>query len=163
MSLPFDPIAEACKNWEKHGWTAVEQMAVATSVTRAHQILLQHIDNSLNSFGLNFSRFEALALLYSTRKGSLPLGKIGNRLQVHPTSVTNTIDRLENDGLVVRKPHPSDKRATLAEITEEGRSRVSLAAKSLGEIEYGLKAMSEKDLKKIKTGLSSLRHSEGDF
>ena len=55
-------------------------------------------------YGLTFARFEALALLSFSRRGALPLGKIGDRLQVHPTSVTNTVNRLERDGLVRRAP-----------------------------------------------------------
>ena len=113
MPLPFDPIAEARRNWGKHGWGAAEAMSAATSITRAHQILLRRIDGTLEPLGLNFSRFEALALLHFSRVGALPLGKIGDRLQVHPTSVTNTIDRLEADGLVARRPHPTDRRTTL--------------------------------------------------
>ena len=131
MPLPFDPIAEARRNWEARGWDAVDAMTAATSITRAHQILLKRIDTALEPFGLVFSRFEALALLSFTRTGALPLARIGERLQVHPTSVTNTIDRLEADGLVARVPHPTDRRATLAEITPAGRSLVTDAAKAL--------------------------------
>ena len=56
-------------------------------------------------------------LLYYSRSGALPLGKIGSRLQVHPTSVTNTIDGLERLGLVSRTAHDRDRRMTLAAIT----------------------------------------------
>ena len=62
-------------------------------------------------------------LLTFTRTGQMPLGKIGQRLQVHPASVTNVIDRLEVDGLVRRRPHPTDQRTTLAAITAKGRRR----------------------------------------
>ncbi len=61
-------------------------------------------------------------LLSFTKRGRLPLGKIGERLQVHPTSVTNVIDRLESTGLVERIPHPDDARTTLAAITHKGRN-----------------------------------------
>ena len=61
-------------------------------------------------------------LLYLSRRGSLPMGKVGSRLQVHPTSVTNLIDGLERAGFVRREPHDSDRRTTLAAITEQGRA-----------------------------------------
>ena len=118
--LPFDPIAEAARNWADKGWDAeAEGMAFVTSVVRVHQILMARIDASLEPFGLTFSRFEVLMLLLFTRKGQLPLGKIGGRLQVHAASVTNAIDRLEASGLVQRVPHPTDGRTTLARITPE--------------------------------------------
>ena len=50
---------------------------------------------------------------------------MGERLQVHPTSVTSIVDRLEADRLVVRRRHPEDGRAVLAEITAEGRASSS--------------------------------------
>ena len=112
MPLSFDPIAEARRNWEAHGWGAADRMSAATSITRAHQILLHRIDTALEPHGLVFSRFEALALLSFSRTGSLPLGKIGDRLQVHPTSVTNTINRRDAAGQVARVPKPTDRPPT---------------------------------------------------
>ena len=163
MPLPFDPIAEARRNWETHRWGATDQMVVATSITRGHQILLRRINTALHPFGLNFSRFEALALLYFSRAGALPLGKIGDRLQVHPTSVTNTIDRLEADGLVVRRPHPTDRRTTLAELTDEGRQVVTGAAAALAGIGFGLDGMSQRQLHDVDDALATLRRNAGDF
>ena len=40
----------------------------------------------LRPYGITFSRYEALVLLTFSRRGSLPLSKIGERLQVHATS-----------------------------------------------------------------------------
>ena len=54
---------------------------------------------------------------------------MGQRLMIHPTSVTNIIDRLEQQGLVRRLPHPTDGRTTLAEITDEGRSLAKRATR----------------------------------
>ena len=101
MPLDFDLVAEARRNWEAHGGRP-DAMVAAISIARAHQIVLARIDAALAPFGLTFSRFEALALLSFSRRGALPMGKIGARLQVHPTSVTNTVNRLERDGLVRR-------------------------------------------------------------
>src|SRR5260221_6134030 len=106
-------------------------MSAATAITRAHQLVLAGIDRALRPFGLTFSRYEALVLLTFTRTGSLPLGKMGERLMVHPTSITNTIDRLERQGYVRRVPHPSDRRGVLAEITDDGRGVVKEATHAL--------------------------------
>lgn len=163
MPLPFDPIAEASKNWKLQKWGAVDAMAAATSITRAHQILVSRINATLRPVGLNFSRFEALALLYLSRRGELPLGKVGERLQVHPASVTNTIDRLQADGMVERVPHPSDGRTTLARITPAGSDLVEIATELLAEIEFGLAGMSATDHRATTDSLHSLREKEGDF
>ena len=163
MALDFDPIGEARKNWETHGWGAPDAMVAATSITRAHQILLGRINDALGPLGLNFSRFEALALLSFTREGSLPLGKMGARLQVHPASVTNTIDRLERDGLVRRVAHPTDGRTTLAEITDEGRTRVNEAEAALAEIDFGLGDLGPAAFHAIGESLEVMRREAGDF
>src|SRR3954463_15060788 len=94
--LRFDPIDEAKRQWDQR-WEGGAPMAAATSIMRAQQIVLAAVDGALRPLGLTFARWEALVLLSFTRTGSLPLNKIGERLMVHPTSVTNTIDRLESD------------------------------------------------------------------
>jgi DNA-binding MarR family transcriptional regulator len=111
--LPFDPIEEARRQWAEHGWDdAADGMAAVTSVMRAEQVFLARVDEALRPFKLTFARYEALMLLSFSRQGSLPLSKVGQRLQVHPTSVTNTIDRLEAQGFVRRVPHATDRRTT---------------------------------------------------
>ncbi len=133
--LAFDPIAEAQRQWEAHGWDdAAPGMAMVTSVMRVQQVLIGHVDRALRDLGLTFARYEVLMLLLFSRKGALPMGKVGARLQVHPASVTNVVDRLEADGLVRRVPHPSDGRTTLAEITPAGRA---LARRATDALERG--------------------------
>src|SRR6266545_8009052 len=129
-ALPFDPIDEAARQWARR-WGAVEQMRAVTSLMRAQQIVIGELDEILRAHGLTFARYEALVLLTFSRRGSLPLGKMGERLQVHPTSVTSIVRRLSEDGLIVRTPHPEDGRGVLAEITPRGREVVEAATRDL--------------------------------
>lgn len=161
--LGFDPVEEARRNWRRNGWSSIDAMSAATSITRAHQIVLARINEALAPFGLTFSRFEALALLHFTRTGALPLGKMGQRLQVHAASVTNTVDRLEHDGLVERHPHPDDGRTTLASITDAGRAVVVEAAAALGAIEFGLSGAEPVDFSAIDAEVRPVRRNAGDF
>ena len=163
MTLDFDPIDEAATNWRGAGWAAVDAMTAATSITRAHQILSGRIDAALVPVGLNFSRFEVLALLSFTKEGELPLGKVGDRLQVHPASVTNTVNRLEANGLVARKPHPTDRRTTLAVLTRAGRRRVEQAAVALAEIEFGVAGLTGDGRRSVDAAILELRVAAGDF
>src|SRR5580700_5444412 len=120
--LSFDPIAEAERQWGLHGWPdQAAGMAVVTSIMRLQQIFLARADGVLRPFGLTFARYEVLMLLSFSSRGSLPLGRVGERLQVNPASVTNAIDRLEAAALVKREPNPFDGRGTLAAITDRGR------------------------------------------
>ena len=97
--LPFDPIEEAARQWAGH-WGQMPRMRAVTSLMRVHQLVLTELDERLRPLGLTFARYEVLVLLSFSRHGALPLGKIGERLQVHATSVTPLVKRLEGAGLI---------------------------------------------------------------
>ena len=160
--LPFDPIDEAAAQWARR-WQGVPQMHAVTSLMRVQQLVLARLDAILKPHGLSFARYEALVLLTFSSRGSLPLGKMGERLQVHPTSVTSIVDRLEAAGLVVRRRHPEDGRAVLAEITEEGRALVERATADLVGADFGLGALRDGDLRALSELLRPVREDAGDF
>jgi DNA-binding MarR family transcriptional regulator len=160
--LPFDPIEEAARQWEQR-WDGVESMRAVTSLMRAQQLVLAQLDDLLKPHGLSFARYEALVLLTFSRRGSLPLGKMGERLQVHPTSVTSIVDRLERSGFVERHPHPDDRRAVLAQITEAGRRAVELATLDLVNDRFALGALDEPALAELFALLRPVREHAGDF
>ncbi len=164
MTLRLDPIEEARAHWVDHGWgDAADGMALVTSITRMQQIFANRIERLLRPMGLTFSRYEVLMLLHFSRAGALPLGKIGERLQVQAGSVTNAIDRLEADGLVERRPHDTDGRTTLAAITDEGRRR-ALAATDVVNTEVFVPAdSSPADTRLLVDLMRSMRADAGDF
>jgi DNA-binding MarR family transcriptional regulator len=162
--LRFDPIDEARRQWESHGWAdAAPGMAAVTSVVRAYQIYLARVDRSLKPFGLTFARYELLMLLWFSRNGSLPLNKIGSRLQVHPTSVTNAVDRLEAQGFLRRLPHQSDRRTTLAAITPSGRQVAADATRSINEQVFEKSGLEPAQVASLIATLRDLRRGAGDF
>ena len=116
--LPFDPIERAGILWEKHVGDA-SSMRVATSIMRVQQLLLGEFDRVLKPLGITFARYEVLRLLSFSREGRLPMSVIGERLMVHPTSVTNAIDRLVASGLVARTPDDQDRRRVYASLTSD--------------------------------------------
>jgi DNA-binding MarR family transcriptional regulator len=160
--LPFDPIARAAELWEARIGPA-GTMAAVTSVMRVQQILLSATDGALRPHGLTFARYEALVLLTFARSGSLPMRVMGERLQLHPTSVTNIVDRLESDGLAKRSPHPTDRRTTLVSITEAGSALMAEATKSLTDIDFGLVGLTERQAEQLNDLLERVRRSAGDF
>jgi len=162
--LSFDPIAEAKRNWTTNGWDAAAPgMTMVTSIMRAHQILLARVHQTLVPFDITFAQYEALMLLKFSSKGRLPLGKIGQRLQVHPASVTNVIDRLEAKGLVARVPHPDDLRTTLAAISRSGRNLANRATARLNVDVFENTGIDDSSQQALVDAITSLRHSAGDF
>ena len=163
-ALSRDPIAEARRQWNERGWTdAAEGMAAITAVMRTQQILLARIETVLKTFDLTFARFELLTLLSFSRAGALPMAKASERLQVHPTSVTNAVDRLEAAGLVRRVAHPTDGRATLVEVTDEGRARALAAANELNATVFERPGFSASELGELNEMLARFRRDAGDF
>ena len=160
--LGFDPIDEAARQWGLR-WKAVDQMHAVTSLMRVQQLVLAELVELLRPHGLTFARYVALVLLTFSRAGSLPLGKMGERLQVHPTSVTSIVDRLEAAGHVVRRRHPQDGRAVLAEITDSGRAVVEAATADLVNAKFALADMPVEDLQALSALLKPVRESAGDF
>ena len=140
-----------------------DAMAAATSIMRAQQVVLASVDQALRPFDLTFARYEGLVLSSFSRQGSLPLGKMGKRLMIHPTSVTNIIDRLEMQQLVIRIPHPTDGRTTLAQITTEGRQVAQSATHVVNSIAFGLSSLSASDVRHLVRIIRKLRHASGDF
>ncbi len=138
-------------------------MAAVTSIMRAQQIYLSRVDLVLRRLGLTFARYELLTLLSFTRKGRLPLGKLGARLQVHPASITNAVNRLEADGLIVRIPHHLDRRTTLAQILPAGLKLVSRATEELNAKVFELPGISQEEAGQLFCLLKKLRLSAGDF
>lgn len=162
LNLRFDPIERAAQTWEQ-AFGPAAAMAAATSLMRVQQLLLGRFDALLRPHGLTFARYEALVLLRFSSTGALPLSVVGRRLMVHPTSVTNTVDRLEAAGLVERRPNPRDGRGTLAAITPRGREVVEEVTRSLQDDGFGLHELSAAELGTLFGLLRRLRVAAGDF
>jgi len=158
-----DPIEVAVTNWERHGWfEASAPMGMVTSVMRVQQILAADIDRVLKPFELSFARFEFLRLLAFSSRGTLPMGVVGERLQVHPASVTNAADRLERDGLVSRSRDTSDRRKVIVGITDAGRNRVESATIRLNDYFISI-PLSHDQHSGLCDELRQLRSAHGDF
>jgi DNA-binding MarR family transcriptional regulator len=162
LRLAFDPVHRAQQLWRER-WRSDDSMAAATSLMRVQQLLLARYDEALRPHGLTFARYEALVLLTFSRSGQLPLSKIGERLMVHPTSVTNTVQRLEQAGLVQRSPNPRDGRGTLAGLTDAGRSVVEAATADLVRLDFGLEVLDAAERAQLFALLRKVRLAAQDF
>jgi len=154
MALPFDPIAEAARQWE-HRFGPADDMAAVTSVMRVQQLL--------KPYRLSFARYEALVLLTFARSRALPMSAMGERLMLHPASVTGIVDRLERDGLVMRSAHPTDRRTTLVSLTASGTELVGRATATLTDMRFGLRGTPPAAVHQLTELLRELRQEAGDL
>ncbi len=85
--------------------------AVAHALKRLVNARVQHT-------GLSMAR---LRVLYQLVGGeSVRMGELSQCVDVAPRTMTSTIDAMERDGLVERRPDPTDGRATVVSITDDG-------------------------------------------
>jgi DNA-binding MarR family transcriptional regulator len=159
-----DPIGAAHEQWTVHGWAeAADGMAMVTSVVRVHQLLMERIDAVLRPLELTFARYEVLRLLSFSSRGAMPMARLGSYLQVHPTSVTSAVDRLERQGLVERSRRETDRRVVLASITPSGRERVEVATERLNDEVFRRPGLDPAQVLELTRLLADFRATAGDF
>jgi DNA-binding MarR family transcriptional regulator len=76
----------------------------------------------VSAFGISLARFDLLAQL-ERAGGVLTMTDASRRMMVTNGAITGLVDRLVDEGFVVREPHPTDRRTILIRLTEQGRSR----------------------------------------
>jgi len=120
--------------------------------------LARHLDRARRSafagHGLEPWEFDVLAAL--RREGppyELSPGALLRTTLVTSGTMTNRVDRLEQAGLVRRRPDPHDKRGVLVTLTAAGQTRVDAALASLLEAEQALLAGLPEDSRRTLAGL----------
>jgi DNA-binding MarR family transcriptional regulator len=142
---------------------AASGMAVYTAVLRTYQLLNDEVNTVMRRHDLTFARHQVLAWLAMDPESSLTLSWISKTLRIPPATVTDIIDRLEDEGLVRRVPHPSDARTTLAVITARGEKVAAEATRDLNETVYECIGLSEPKRRRLVDLLAELRASGNDF
>jgi DNA-binding MarR family transcriptional regulator len=159
-----DPIEWTAEFWERRGYPGFGFLEAATSVMLAQQYVAARLTDALRPLGLTWSRFEALTILEQSPDGMMPLARTSERLLMHPSSVTSTIDRLEEQGLVERTPHPSDRRVTVARITPAGSELAERAIMAVLDVDYGLpQGTTEDELRRIIEVMAPLRKAAVEY
>jgi DNA-binding MarR family transcriptional regulator len=153
-----DPILVGEQNWVREGWAAGPWFRASVSIYRVSELIRQSNEQTLSPLRLTPVRHEALALLHFSHAGEMPMGKLSERLLVHPTSVTSTVDTLQRLGFVRRVPHPTDRRATLARITPKGRRAVVASIRGMAEARCGVGALSTVQARTVFNLLAKVRH-----
>lgn len=163
MPAPTDPIHEARAQWVRHGWQdAADGMAMVTSLSRVQQLFQERIDTTLKPFGLTFARFEVIRLISFARSGSMTMSRLGSLLQVHATSVTSAVDRLEHQGYVVRTRSDTDRRVIHASLTPDGARVVEEATAALNEDVFARQWLEPTATTSLVDVLTTLRAALGD-
>jgi DNA-binding MarR family transcriptional regulator len=93
-------------------------------------ILETRLEEALEPLGLSLAKFKALHTL-ATAGEPLPLRTLAAECACVRSNITQLVDRLEAEKLVVRANDPSDRRSIRAELTAEGRARYKAGFRAL--------------------------------
>jgi DNA-binding MarR family transcriptional regulator len=158
-----DPVDWARHFWRRHGLGDHEDAFIAmSSVLRLHRLMTDTVESKLRPQKLNLTDYMLLMTLQLSETGTRLISQLARSLMVHATTATLATDRLENRGLIKRSPHPTDRRATLVSITEEGRALVGEATDALRDSEFGLAGSTPDDQRELSDVLAKLRLAAGD-
>ena len=157
-----DPLAWVTDHWDVRTLGEPTGMLALTSVFRLREHLLTAIEEALAPLKLSATDYLLLMTIRLADGGRRPLSRIAKAMMVHPTTVTQAVDRLEERGLVARIPHPSDRRATLATLTTKGTDACHEATRRLQAIEYGMPGVASSNLNALIAQLTPIRSAAGD-
>ncbi len=161
---PFDVVEASRRVWlERWNAEAASGMAVFTAILRSQQLLSSQINAVMRQHDLSFARYEILSWLATDPESSQTLSWISKTLRIPPATVTNLIDRLEEEKLVRRVQHPADARTTLAVITARGKRVVDAATEELNTTVYERIGLSADQREQLIELLAVLRTAGNEF
>ena len=156
-----DLLLSTAQRWKSAG-SHIGILLAVSSLERTAKLINNNLEALLRPHGITLSRFTVLSALRWSADGQMTLGEIAQRLLLHPTSVTSAVDKLEAEKLVKRVPHPHDRRATLAKITDSGRQLVDRATVDLTEAKMGFGDAADDTLERFSLHLRDIRQTAGD-
>ena len=83
------------------------------------RLMRKQVDAAMSAQGLSLARGKLLTAI--AHEGTCRPGELAHALQQSPRTITDAIDAMDRDGLLVRKPHPTDRRSQLLELTDAGK------------------------------------------
>ena len=73
------------------------------------------------------------------------------------------LPELEGQGFVRRTPHPTDRRTTLVELTDDGRAAAAKATDELNASVFAEPGLDAENVERLVGVLEQLRRGAGDF
>ncbi|KFL37907.1 MarR family winged helix-turn-helix transcriptional regulator [Arenimonas donghaensis] len=99
-------------------------MALVVRIMRVNALLSERLAKVLAAHGLSVWEFDMLATLRRNGPDGLSPKQLQREMLLSSGAMTHRIDRLEEAGLVERRPEPTDRRGTIVRLTPAGAKRV---------------------------------------
>lgn len=107
-----------------------------------------------DAVGISFARARAVRRL---ARQPMSMSELAAALGIDPPNATVIVDDLQEQGLVRRRPHPTDRRAKLVEATRKGKQLARRADEILATPPPALSELSAEDLKTLRRILGGLK------
>jgi DNA-binding MarR family transcriptional regulator len=105
-----------------------------------------------DALGMSFGRTRAIRRL---ARAPMSMRELADALGIDPPNATVVVSELESQGLVQRKPHPTDGRAKLVEATRKGKELARRADEILATPPHGLSELEPEELETLHRLLSA--------
>jgi DNA-binding MarR family transcriptional regulator len=117
---------------------------------------MKWVRSRMQDRGVSYARMRLLGALHCG--GPMIMSGISDELGVTRRNVTALVDALEEEGMVRRLPHPTDRRATVIELTDEGgRTMDTFYDEHRRSVAELFDALSEEDRRELERLLVLLR------
>ncbi|MEV6223838.1 MarR family transcriptional regulator [Nocardia fluminea] len=157
-----DPIDVARDRYLRRGLGKPDLFLAMSSVLRLHRRMTADLDQALRPLKLTTTSYMLLITVRFSDDEAMSLVELSRALIVHPATVTLLVDQLEKLGLIERRPSPRDRRATLATLTDKGRTELSRATEVLEGLSFGLPGTDPAGAYEIVEALRTVRVAAGD-
>ncbi len=157
-----DPVARDSRRWTELGWGDPTAMAAFMSVLRTQKQIVDRAHATLAELSLSITDYATLVYLGLSPDRQQSLGKVAERLLIGAGRCSYVIDNLEKTGYVERRPHPTDRRTTLAVLTDAGLDCLNAANERLQDTSFGFGGNSDGSLVALIDNLRTIRRRIGD-
>jgi DNA-binding MarR family transcriptional regulator len=121
-------------------------------------LYMKWVRSRLQDRGMTYARMRLLGALHCN--GPQIMSSISDELGVTRRNVTALVDALEEEGLVRRKPHPTDRRATVIEMTGRGeRTMERMYDEHRAAVAELFAELEEQDQRELSRMLGALREA----
>lgn len=131
-------IIEAARLYREQFGADADSIAITLGIRRANALVTSTVERSADSWDLGAdlsrARLSLLRAIYFGEGHRLTLNELGRKMKVSRTNITNLIDGLERDGLVLRAINPIDRRLVDAQLTAKGIEVASAALPRVADL-----------------------------
>ncbi len=133
-------------------------MRLLRELVQAYQAFEAYTMPHIKSWGLTPAQFDVIATLGNTE--GMTFRELGERTLIYKTTLTSVVDRLQERGLVERRPSTTDRRSTLAVLTAQGDALFQEAFQDHTEhLRRRLERLSEDEMEEAITQLRRVRET----